>query len=478
MTTRGLARRMAWLCLSTIALSCSANDTTEHPTQVFADADGDGFGDDATAEQGDPTDGKVSTGGDCNDADAAIFPGAAQVCGDGSTDDDCDGQVDAHDADQDGDGVTICDNDCDDAVETIHPAAPELCNTIDDDCDQLVDVEDDNLVEQIACGVCPDPAEVGVAPVSFHTYNPCVLDPSIESLCHRDEPSYINTHEKGERLHRVYHRTDQPLREELLLYLPPGPGDTSDELYSWMANTGYRMISLGWTNENDAFTAADDFFENIRNELAYGEDSSPYVDVGPADSLVGRLVTLLDFLASTEPTVGWEAYRVPGQTSGADAIRWDLIVISGWSEGGAEAAWLARDHEVDSVVLISGPKDVGGPIEGEPELPPAPWVGDPRVTPNCRHYGFYHQLEDTEVLLLSWQLMGLLQPPDGGVDVDLSAPPYDDSHALNTAKTDFVMGAGCSFHGAMAKDDCIHEDLAIPYNWLFCTAGVETAECP
>ena len=36
------------------------------------------------------------------------------MCGDASTDDDCDGLVDPHDADADGDGVSICAGDCDD----------------------------------------------------------------------------------------------------------------------------------------------------------------------------------------------------------------------------------------------------------------------------------------------------------------------------------------------------------------------------
>lgn len=476
MTIRTRTRGVAFLWLVASSLSCSGNDSDCTAVDVFADADGDGFGDDAPAAHRCPGAGDVTAGGDCNDASADIFPGATSACGDGSTDDDCDGVVDPQDADADGDGVTVCADDCDDAVGTTHPTAPELCNTIDDDCDGLVDVEDDSLVEEVACGVCPDPADVGVAPVSFATYNPCVLDPTIESLCHRDQPSIVNTHTMGERLHRVSYRTDQPLRDELLLYLPPGPGEGSDQLLAWMANTGYRMISMGWTNENGAFVADDMFFENLRAELAYGDDVSTAIEVGPADSLVGRLTTLLDFLAETEPTMGWEAYRDPTKT-GADGIRWDEVVVAGWSEGGSQAGWMARNHEFDGVVLISAPKDLGGEIEGEPKLPPAPWVADPRATRDCKHYGFYHRDEDTEAMLLSWDAIGMLNYGDSAVDVDVSVPPYDDTHVISTAKTDFEDDT-CSSHGAMAKDDCIHEDLAIPYNWLFCAAGVETTECP
>ncbi len=41
-------------------------------TTVYEDADGDGFGDDASAEEGCATDGWVVTGGDCDDADPSV----------------------------------------------------------------------------------------------------------------------------------------------------------------------------------------------------------------------------------------------------------------------------------------------------------------------------------------------------------------------------------------------------------------------
>ena len=93
---------------------------------------------------------------DCNDTNAAIRPGAAEVC-DG-VDNDCDGTVDvaAVDvptwyADADGDDwgtsydtVTSCAQpagyvseagDCDDADPTRSPTAPEVCDGVDNDCD-------------------------------------------------------------------------------------------------------------------------------------------------------------------------------------------------------------------------------------------------------------------------------------------------------------------------------------------------------
>ncbi|MCB9540473.1 MAG: putative metal-binding motif-containing protein [Myxococcales bacterium] len=71
-------------------------------------------------------------GDDCDDADPAVHPGAADACGDG-VDANCDG-LDCAEVDADGDGARA-DLDCDDGDPTVHPGAAELCgNGKDDDC--------------------------------------------------------------------------------------------------------------------------------------------------------------------------------------------------------------------------------------------------------------------------------------------------------------------------------------------------------
>jgi len=119
----------------------------------WPDGDGDGYG---TDDAGTPvaaascTDKGVSpTGDDCNDADAAIHPGATEIP-DGGTDQNCDGfELCATDEDADGfDGVRDAvlggcavpktELDCDDDDDSIFPGAPEVpVDGIDQDCDEL-----------------------------------------------------------------------------------------------------------------------------------------------------------------------------------------------------------------------------------------------------------------------------------------------------------------------------------------------------
>ena len=145
------------------------------PPEWYPDADADGFGAGPPVAVCVVPAGYVASSGDCDDTDAAQYPGAIELCN--GEDDDCDGRVDADatDAvmwfvDNDGDGfgdpatgVLACegptqayvrdDRDCQDNASTVRPGAPELCDGIDNDCNNRVDDAD--------CPLDLDPVAVG-----------------------------------------------------------------------------------------------------------------------------------------------------------------------------------------------------------------------------------------------------------------------------------------------------------------------------
>ena len=109
----------------------------------YSDADGDGYGDDATVSVScEQPSASSEEGGDCDDDDPAIHPGATEDDCTDPVDYNCDGSVGY--ADEDGDGWAACE-DCDDADGDVRPDATEICDELDNDCDGAVDDEDTSL---------------------------------------------------------------------------------------------------------------------------------------------------------------------------------------------------------------------------------------------------------------------------------------------------------------------------------------------
>ncbi len=126
--------------------SCACGDS---------DDDGDGYGDDPACDPG---------WIDCNDNDAAVYPGAFDICEDG-IDQDCDGadrSCECAETDLDGDGYgtaqACADIDCDDTDPYVYPTAPEICNGIDDNCDGNADEGYDGDADGVStcAGDCED----------------------------------------------------------------------------------------------------------------------------------------------------------------------------------------------------------------------------------------------------------------------------------------------------------------------------------
>ncbi len=79
------------------------------------------------------------TADDCNDNNATVHPGAAEICGDGIDQDCVGGDLSCLDVDNDGDGQTENGGDCDDNDPHNFSGNAEICDGSDNNCDTVVD---------------------------------------------------------------------------------------------------------------------------------------------------------------------------------------------------------------------------------------------------------------------------------------------------------------------------------------------------
>ena len=110
-------------------------------TVFYADTDQDGYGDTSDFVLAcEPSDGYVSNDLDCDDDNESLLSQENDIDCDGTlTDEDCDDNnpsLPSTDADCDG---SPTDEDCDDNNEFVFPLAVEICNDIDDNCDDIID---------------------------------------------------------------------------------------------------------------------------------------------------------------------------------------------------------------------------------------------------------------------------------------------------------------------------------------------------
>jgi N-acetylneuraminic acid mutarotase len=127
------------------------DDTNPFCTTDCTDQDNDGFC---------PT-------SDCDDGQAAVYPGAPQVCLDGRNND-CNhpswpSLTGTNEVDDDGDGSSECTGDCDDTNPNTYPGAPQICDLVNNDCNDSSwpappadEVDDDGDGFALCNGECDD----------------------------------------------------------------------------------------------------------------------------------------------------------------------------------------------------------------------------------------------------------------------------------------------------------------------------------
>ena len=254
--------------------------------------------------------------------------------------------------------------------------------------------------------------------------------------------------------------TRVPSRGKLVIWLM----DYNPALFERLNQYGLHAVQIhyakGWFGKLAKQAPADDpqFLGNIRLEAATGEDASRAVSIAPNDSIRGRSLKLLQWLAKENPPGHWEQFL----TSDGQDVRWDRVTLAGISHGSTTAARLAIHTAVDRVVMFSGPRD-------QTET----WQSLTSATSKNRFFGFTHVLDGgwtADHYCRSWELLGLNEFGPV-VDVDKTPFPFGNSRRLVT-NADVGGNAGRAHNssqpgGAAVKDAAgkfIHEEV---WRYLF-----------
>jgi len=185
--------------------------------------------------------------------------------------------------------------------------------------------------------------------------------------------------------HRIYYNPDCPSNNKLLLHMV-GSYDvpvSTTFFPSLAANNGYKAISLKYPNLVSATELCKssndvDCYTNFHEEIIYGIESLDGVSVNQVECIYNRILKLLIFLDEEYPTEGWGEFL----TSNND-IEWSKITLSGHSQGGGHAVYLAKNHSVDRVITFASPNEFSDFFQA-----PAPWLSEPGLTPDEKFYAF------------------------------------------------------------------------------------------
>jgi hypothetical protein len=226
-------------------------------------------------------------------------------------------------------------------------------------------------------------------------------------------------------------RPDVTERRKLFVMLPgtgANPG-TYREIVRLAPTRGYHAIGLTYPNEAAVeglcgSNTDPDCAGKVRREVITGADTSTLGSVDAANSISGRLRSLLIYLNATFPNEGWGRYLFGGD------VDWSAVVIAGHSQGGGHAGYFAKLQAFERVVMFSSPGDTGAGANSA-----AQWVSLPNITPASSQYGFTHTADpffSVASVQRNWAGIGLAAfgPP---VSVDTAVAPYANSRQLVTS---------------------------------------------
>jgi carboxymethylenebutenolidase len=196
----------------------------------------------------------------------------------------------------------------------------------------------------------------------------------------------------------------QPLHR-LAVFLPGTdmlPGDARI-LMGEAAHCGYDVIGLRYQNDKTLKSLCPDgnnsCLEQAHLATIHGGSVGNTLTVAHANSIQHRLVKLLQYLHTSNPAAGWDLYL------DGDQPHWKRIMMFGHGVGGSHAAYIAKLHVVERVVMLSAPR------EGQGSSAPD-WLRDSPATPTDKYYSFFQADEASA----AQEVDGLRKVAGAGID--------------------------------------------------------------
>ncbi len=224
-----------------------------------------------------------------------------------------------------------------------------------------------------------------------------------------------------------------------------GAGGGASELLKTAASERFHAVGITYPNDWAPFSFCSsgtdaDCYENLRREILDGTDRSPHIAVNRTNSFENRLIKLLVHLDGLHAGEGW------GSFLSGDQPAWNRIVVWGHSQGGSNAAMLAKHHAVVRLIMSGQPSDaVPGGF--------AAWWNT-HATPSAAYFGFCHTQDQLSAKVAVWNILGM--GPFGGVqDVATVPSPYANTHELSTSVAPAVAG---QYHNSVTQDSVTPRD--------------------
>ena len=202
-----------------------------------------------------------------------------------------------------------------------------------------------------------------------------------------------------------------------------------------LAEFGFHVLiphyNNRWSSNDTCAGMGNACGDNTRWEALVGEDASSAIVIPRADSVEGRVVTMIKHLIAANPAGDWGYYLAAN-----DELAYGKMIIAGISHGAASAGmYAARRPFSRNVMHSSGP---------------AGSASAPKMTPLSEWYAFAHTADDAYTAIIgSWNSFGLIGQP---TSIEGKVAPYDGSHRLIASTASSYPHGSVVVHSSSPKD--------------------------